>query len=339
MMLSSKIQSLKSPIFVRLFVFLSVFSWVFLGWPQIGFDTPTTSFKFPPKIQEAYAAFPTVVGTNNSQTVTNSAPTIDLPAGIASGDLIIVFLAQDGAATATWPSPWVELVDENAGTAANLHVAYLIASGGETTVAPTMSFAERSQHLAIRISAASWHGTTPPEVAAAVAGTSAAPNSGSLTPSWGSVDTLWITTFGIDQPASSGNPVTFPVTGWPTNYTDNNLSNGESDNSTAGIALATRNLATATQDPGAFTTTGSDDWVASTIAVRPAAVPVVSSLTVTPRTDGSGVVDISVDVTDGDADNVKLKIGYGTATPGTSDPTLDQTASNVTATVTQNPLS
>ena len=110
-----------------------------LGFPRLaadGFDTPTTSFKFPPKIQEAYAAFPTVVGTNNSQTVTNSAPTIDLPAGIASGDLIIVFLAQDGAATATWPSPWVELVDENAGTAANLHVAYLIASGGRNNSCP-----------------------------------------------------------------------------------------------------------------------------------------------------------------------------------------------------------
>ena len=32
--------------------------------------------------------------------------------------------------------------------APNFHVAYLIASGGETTVAPTMSVAERSQHLA-----------------------------------------------------------------------------------------------------------------------------------------------------------------------------------------------
>ena len=65
--------------------------------------------------------------------------------------------------------------------------------------------------------------------------------------------------------------------------------------------------------------------------------PSLSSLTVTPRTDGSGVVDISVDVTDAGAHNVKLKIGYGTAAPGTLDPTLDQTAGNVTATVTPKP--
>ncbi|NIQ91673.1 MAG: DUF2341 domain-containing protein, partial [Deltaproteobacteria bacterium] len=215
--------------------------------------------------QTAGAAFPTVVGSSNSEQASNNPPTISLPAGIVAGDLIIVFLAQDETATATWPSPWVELVDENAGTAANLHVAYLIASGGETTVAPTMSADERSQHLAIRISAASWDGITPPEVSTPLTGASGTPDSGSLTPSWGSEDTLWITTFGMDGP-----DVRFPVTVWPTNYADNNLSNGTGDLSTAGIALATRNLATATEDPGAFTTTGSDDWVASTIAVRPA---------------------------------------------------------------------
>jgi hypothetical protein len=218
------------------------------------------------------AKFPTVVGTSSSETACDCAPTITLPAGIQSGDLIIAFLAKDsftgGTATATWPSPWVELVDQTAGTAATLHVAYLIASGGETTVLPTMSVNERSKHLAIRIAAGSWHGTTPPEVATAVAGVSANPNSGSLTPSWGSGRTLWITTFGIDAPEG-----TFPVTGWPTNYADNNLSNGPvppGATSAAGVALATRNLAAATEDPGAFTTTGSDDWVASTVAVRPA---------------------------------------------------------------------
>jgi hypothetical protein len=222
--------------------------------------------------QIAGAAFPTVVGSSNSEQASNNPPTITLPANIVAGDLVIVFLAQDETATATWPSPWVELVDENAGTAANLHVAYLIASGGETTVAPTMSADERSQHLAIRISAASWDGITPPEVSTPLTGASGTPDSGSLTPSWGSEDTLWITTFGMDGP-----DVRFPVTVWPTNYADNNLSNGTGDLSTAGIALATRNLATATEDPGAFTTTGSDDWVASTIAVRPVGPPTYST--------------------------------------------------------------
>ena len=42
--------------FVRLFISCLIFSWTFAGWPQIGFDTLTTSFNFLPGIQEAQAA-------------------------------------------------------------------------------------------------------------------------------------------------------------------------------------------------------------------------------------------------------------------------------------------
>ena len=100
----------------------------------------------------AEAQFPTVVATNStSETTSGVDPVVTLPAGIASGDLIIAFVAHDLNATATWPGPWVEIVDQSNGTTPGLHVAYLIASGGETTVTVTMSAAERSQHLAIRI--------------------------------------------------------------------------------------------------------------------------------------------------------------------------------------------
>ena len=217
----------------------------------------------------AEAQFPTVVATNSTseQTSNSATPTITLPSGIAAGDLVIAFLAQDACAcTATWPGSWVELVEQGNGSSNSFHAAYLIASGGETTVVPTLSVAERSQYMSIRISAASWHGVTPPEVAAAVTANSANPNSGSLTPSWGAEDTLWITAFGIDDP---DNPV-LPVTAWPTNYTDNNLENGTLDASTSGVVIATRELNAATENPGAFTTTANDTWVASTIAVRPA---------------------------------------------------------------------
>jgi len=246
-----------------LYFLIMILSWSFFGGPQV--------FNLSIGIQEAYAAFPSVLGTQPSETASDcSSCTITLPANIAAGDLIIAFLAQDKNYTATWPSPWVELVDQANSTAVSLHVGYLIATGGETSVIVTTSAAERTQHYAIRISAASWHGTTPPEKnlsgVTADTGSSGTPNSGSLTPSWGSADTLWISTLAMADPA-----VQFPVTGWPTNYTDNNLSNGTGDNSTAGIALATRNLAATTEDPGAFTVTGSEAWAASTIAVRPSA--------------------------------------------------------------------
>jgi|SRR3989344_3110222 len=183
---------------------------------------------------------------------------------IAAGDLLIAVVGQDGAGTFTWPGSWAELVDLGAGTVASLHIAYLIASGGEKTVVPTSTLSERSSHLVLRIAAAAWHGTTPPEVTTAT-GTSATPDPPSLTPSWGSADTLWIASFVIDDPA-----VSLPVTGWPTSYSGNQVSCGSGDTSTAGIAIATRGLAATTEDPGSFSTTASDNWAAATIAVRPA---------------------------------------------------------------------
>ena len=176
----------------RLFVAFVAFSW------------------FLAATSDSFAQFPTVVGTNaTSEATSNTAtPTITLPSGIAAGDLIIAFLAQDACAcTATWPNPWVEIVEQGNGSANSLHIAYLIASGGETTVVPTLSVAEQSQHLSIRIAAGDWQGV--PEVATPVTANSANPNSGSLTPSWGAADTLWITAFGIDDPAT---PPKLPVT-------------------------------------------------------------------------------------------------------------------------------
>ena len=49
------------------------------------------------------------------------------------------------------------------------------------------------------------------------------------------------------------------------------MENGYDNDSSSGIALATRERNIATENPGAFTITGADTWVASTIAVRPAA--------------------------------------------------------------------
>jgi hypothetical protein len=102
---------------MRLVLSLFLFTGFFTGWPQI--------FGFPPNIQEAYAAFPTVAaGTQTSfdDDNGNTEFIIDLPAGIEAGDLIIAFAAHDKNNTATWPSPWEEIVDESNGTETSLSV-------------------------------------------------------------------------------------------------------------------------------------------------------------------------------------------------------------------------
>ncbi|MCH8748854.1 hypothetical protein IH781_03860, partial [Patescibacteria group bacterium] len=66
-----------------LLVFILVFAWVFSGWPQF--------LGFPPKVQEAQAALPTYVAAG---TFVKSAAAITpgLPAGIATNDILILFL-------------------------------------------------------------------------------------------------------------------------------------------------------------------------------------------------------------------------------------------------------
>lgn len=222
-------------------------------------------------VQEAHASFPYVPagasGTRTSEDTDNGNTEfiVDLPTGIAAGDLIIAFAAHDKDNTATWPSPWVELVDTANSSENSLFVAYLIASGGETSVTVTTTpNPDRSHHIAIRIPAGSWHGTTPPEFSTTTTGNSQFPDSANLTPSWGAADTLWISTSAYTDFDSDG-----PVTSYPSSYVDNQNFYGPTGSS-AGIGIATRELNAASEDPGPFALTTGNFWTAATIAVRPA---------------------------------------------------------------------
>jgi len=212
-------------------------------------------------------AFPQVAGTAKSSdgsSVTDSV--ISMPASVASGDLLLAFIATDSAAGAnTWDTAggWVVLVDE-AGTGFQFSVAYKIAAGGETSTTVTHA-AERGCYLSARITG--WHGTTPPEIATAATGDSTTPDPPDFNPAgWGTEDTLWFALFGADQ---STDPL--PVTTWPTNYGSNQTENHDVTTSAAVLAFATRELNAASENPGTFTMTLQETWNAYTLAVRPAA--------------------------------------------------------------------
>jgi hypothetical protein len=233
-------------------VSLSLFS----GWPNL---------PFLPKTQKAYATFPTVAATTSSNAgafVTSHV--VDLPSGVSSGDLLIVFFAgynNSAGYTSTWPDGWSQLYNVSYGTGVNVsNVAayYRHADGTEgSTITVTGSNGE-STHISYRITG--WDSSTPPEAASPVGGTNANPNPPSLTPSWGTADTLWIAT------ANSGF-VNHTVSGYPSNYT-----NGMSQRSTAGSAIvqgsARRELNASSEDPGTFTFSGTSNWKAATVAVK-----------------------------------------------------------------------
>lgn len=210
----------------------------------------------------AWATFPVVAGTLGSSRITQSTTdTVDLPASIASGDLVMIFHFTEGNSTRTVPSPWVEIFDSNSTGADGLTVAYLIASGGETSVVVTKTVTERFSAIAARITG--WHGTTAPEISSSATGSSTTPDPDSVTASWGSDDNLFIAMEATDNDS-------FTPTAWPTNYTDNQIT-GPNAASSSGGAIATRNLAASNDNPGTFTITASDTWIAATAVVRPAA--------------------------------------------------------------------
>lgn len=102
----------------------------------------------------------------------------------------------------------------------------------------------------------------PPEIGTAATGASTLPNPPTLTPSWGAADTLWLVVAGASGAVTAS--------AYPTNYTDGN-DDATSSGTAASIASARRALNAATEDPGTFTISASTNWVAQTLAVRPAA--------------------------------------------------------------------
>jgi hypothetical protein len=209
-------------------------------------------------------AFPTATTLASARTTNGTSLVINYPSTAAAGDLVLVFAGADSGASAfTWPGGWASLGTANF-TGFIAEVVYAVQSGGETSVTVTHT-SERSNAIAVLIPAASWHGTSAPEMATPVTGSSTTPNPPSLTPSWGADDTLWIAGLFADD---SNAPL--PVTSWPTNYADNQTQQ-YSNTSACDQALATRGLNAASEDPGTFTMTKTETWSAVTVAVRPAA--------------------------------------------------------------------
>jgi hypothetical protein len=207
-------------------------------------------------------AFPVVQSTITSEEVTEvTSHDVSLPAGVSSGDLVVVYVAVKNNRTVTYPAGWTEILDTN-GTGVSISVAYRRCDGTEgATIIVTSSILDASSHGAYRITG--HHATTNPEVGTTTAGTDQSPDPPSLTPSWGAEDTLWIAFHG-----AGGDHTT---SAFPASYTDGIQEN----DSGSGIssASARRNLNAASENPGAFSlSSGTIQWRANTIAIRPASV-------------------------------------------------------------------
>jgi hypothetical protein len=190
---------------------------------------------------------------------------VSMPATVNAGDLLIVLFTNDRNATVTTPAGWSLLTSDTNGVHVRLSVHYKIAAGteGGTTVNFATSASEQAAAQVYRIT--DWHGTTPPEISTAATGTDTAPDPASLNPAgWDVANTLWLAVAGQDRGDQSG------TTAYPASYTDGISTLSSDGTGSCRTHSARRVRAAASEDPGAFTIPVSEQWVAFTIAVRPA---------------------------------------------------------------------
>lgn len=211
-------------------------------------------------------AFPAIsVVTSTAFTTSVTSMSVNLPASISSGDLLLAFVEVRNSGTWTVPTDWVEFKAQlGGGSVGELTAFYKIATGSEgSTASWTASTGTTAIWQVYKVT--SWHGTTPPEASSSSGDFTTNPNPPSITPSWGADDTLWVEVAG--NTATS----TF-VTGASTNYSGYDLDTASTGGAQCNIASAYRELNATSEDPGEMTNPGSIRWwAAMTIAVRPSA--------------------------------------------------------------------
>jgi len=217
----------------------------------------------------AWAAFPVVATSNGGgDSATTTSHTVNLPASIASGDLLLIYLScRDSNTTITNPAGWVERLNTFAQTDNGAgQVEVLISSrvsdgteGGSVSVTTGTSVA--CAYISHRITGQ--HASSAPEFGTVAKGSSVNPDPPAVTPSWGAEDNLFLAPI-----FASSNPT---VSAYPTSYVDNQRREVTVVASNAVVAVSSRNLNATTDNPGTYTISASTPWGAMTVVVRPAA--------------------------------------------------------------------
>ncbi len=222
------------------------------------------------KIAHIYSHVVDADTKNGVVTANSNAWTLTYPTNLASGNLIAAFMATDGTPTFTFPSGWVKKSETNNGANTGC-LAFKISDGTETgNFTVNLSASEQGGWRVFRLT--DWFGGSlgtaltndadGVSFAATTTGSpSANPNPVSLTPAWGSADTLWFAAAAVDTSRT--------FSAFPTNYgnTSSDVSGGVGG---ASLGLCRRTNTIASEDPGTFTISTSDDWVGLTVAIRPA---------------------------------------------------------------------
>lgn len=194
--------------------------------------------------------------------------TVNLPAGILAGDLLLACWG-GGLASGTFAiSGWTNLYSGSS----RVNLAYKVATGSEgSTATATWGSGTSGSLVTLLVRGASVKAATFIVAGTTATATSANPITPTLSPSWGSADTLWIGHIATNQ-ALPETPVT-----WPSLYPDNHLQDTYGSGPGV-IAVGSVNTVASSISTGTFTIANSAFWAAQTVGILSAPRP--SSLSV-----------------------------------------------------------
>jgi hypothetical protein len=215
----------------------------------------------------APSGFPDVVGrVDKAETADSTSHTIDLPATIAAGQVLLITISSDGNPTITWDNSsagtWTTVTSVDA-TACRLYAFHKTADGTEdgATLTFTTSASERLNSSVFLISGAS--GNIEVQSGFDATGTDwPADHITTLTPTWGVKKTLWFSVAAHDVSGAT-------IFGEPPNYLNTgNVANGATS-ADAPLLWAYRKADVDSEQPAGFTLSTTRPWAALTIAVEP----------------------------------------------------------------------
>jgi hypothetical protein len=211
-------------------------------------------------------AFPAIATTRANGTAysTSNFTFGAMPTGTTSGDLLVAFgHTIDNNADYTDPSGWTRKASAS-GNSGRSFVWARVATGTDPLVFPLSESGDSISIVVARITG--WTGSDTASVEATVAvDFSGSGDPASLTATWGSADNLWLAVCGRE-----GNDITTYPTGYSGGVT------GYNGGVWGAVALAYKESASATENPGTGFGTGGATVHVGTIAIRGSAASTVT---------------------------------------------------------------
>ena len=217
-----------------------------------------------PPVAAVYA-FPKVETTSEGvDDVAGTTTTVTLPAGIVSGDGIVVLFCSglSTAADIVFPAGYTELV-EFFGFSLSFAIAYRQADGTEGATIDVTHNSSKTAFICYRVSGQDFD-IQSPENSARTDGNSVSPDPAAVTPGGGVNDYLFLAVYGNDGLVTQDDA--------PANYT-HRLNAAGADADSCGIGSAHRKLNATSEDPAAFAQSAAEGWHAYTIAITNDVVP------------------------------------------------------------------